>query len=179
MAKAKGTILLPAVKYLRSRRQEALALLPPELHHYLEKRILEVSWYPESDLLTLIRVMIELLPGTMEEIVKLIGEAAAQEHSEGIYSHLLEGGPTPAGGFALWSSMHDSGRLRATREGDTSICIDLIDYGYPSPEMCLMVEAYILRSLSMGGVIPTAEKICCQRDGGDRCSWRCTWDPPE
>jgi hypothetical protein len=177
MAKAKGTVVLPAVKFLRSRRKEALERLPAELHHYLENRILEVSWYPESDLLTLIRVMIELLPGTMEDIVQVIGQTTAQEHREGIYSHLLEGGPTPAGGFALWSSMHDSGRLQARRDGDSGMLIDLIDYAYPSAEMCLMVEAYILESLAMGGVIPNAEKLCCQRDGGDRCSWRLRWKP--
>lgn len=177
MARAKGTVVVPAVKYLRSRREEALALLPPELHHYLDNRILEVSWYPESDLLTLIRVMIELLPGTMQSIVQAIGQTAAQEHREGVYSHLLQGGPTPAATFALWSSMHDTGRLMARRDGDDALCIDLIGYEHPSPEMCLMVEAYILESMALDGIAPDMAKLCCQRDAGDRCSWRCSWKP--
>jgi hypothetical protein len=175
VAKAKGSTLIGAVKFLRRRRDEASALLPERLQHYLSERISEAAWYPEEDLLELVRATAKLIPGPAAETFALMGRATAQAHQEGVYAHLLEGGATPAAGFALWSTMHDTGRLRTTREAPRRLRIDLVDYALPSREMCAIVGAYIEESLRMGGVSARVEKLECRVAGAGCCRWRCNW----
>jgi hypothetical protein len=55
LAKVKGTNLISAVKLMRRNRAQALAALPPTLHHYLDERVLPTSLYPEAEPMTLAR----------------------------------------------------------------------------------------------------------------------------
>jgi hypothetical protein len=174
MGKAKGSVLVGAVKFLRSRRDEALRVLPEQLHHYLGEMISASAWYPEEDLLELIRAIPQLTPGPEAQTLRTMGQVTAREHQEGVYSHLLEGGATPNASFALWSSMHDTGRLEVVREGPRILRVDLSDYANTSREMCSITEAYIVETLRMGGWIARSEKVACRLSGAERCSWRCT-----
>jgi len=176
MAKAKGTTLVGAVKFLRSRKDEARAILPAELQHYLGEKISVSGWYPEEDLLGLIRVMLRLVPDNHKEALEMMGAFTARSHGEGVYAHLLEGGGSSTKSFALWSSMHDSGRLRLTNEGANSARFDLVDYGLPSPEMCQIVGAYIRETYRVAGRIAEVTKTSCVRQGDPVCSWTCSWD---
>ena len=63
MGKAKGMTLVGAVKYLRRHRAEACATLPKELQHYLDERIRSAAWYPERDMLELIRATARIRAG--------------------------------------------------------------------------------------------------------------------
>jgi hypothetical protein len=179
MAKAKGTTLLDAVKFLRTRREEALRVLPEHLHGYLQEKISTATWYPEEDLLQLIRAMLELLPGPRQQTLEMMGSATARSHQEGVYAHLLEQGPTRSTSFALWSSQHDTGRLLVTREGPQANRVDLIDYALPSQEMCAIVGAYVAETMRMAGLDVTNEKTACRLEGDDFCSWLCSWEKDE
>lgn len=176
MAKAKGTALIGAIKFLRRQRERALEVLPASLHHYLQQRISESSWYPEEDLLEILRAMLRLTPGDDTGSLESMGRATARAHQEGVYAHLMEGRGSPSKSFALWSSMHDSGSLKVVDEASRRQRIDLIDFGLPSHEMCTIVGGYIAETFRMRGVVPRVEKIACRLDGDDRCSYRCTWD---
>lgn len=44
MAKAKGTVLVGMVKFLRKNRDLAQRVLAPEYHHYLEAQIMDAVW---------------------------------------------------------------------------------------------------------------------------------------
>jgi hypothetical protein len=180
MAKAKGTTLLTLVKFLRQNRERALALLPSELHHYLEDRIQTSSWYPEEDLLELNRCMIELIPGERDAVLEQMGKRIAAEHMEGIYSHLRvdEGDLQPLArrAFALWSSQHDTGRLGVTLEGPGVIRFELSDFGLPSREICDVTAAYFRETLRLAGVDAKVEEMECRVEGGSRCLWRATWE---
>ena len=176
MAKAKGTTLIGCVKFLRKNRDQAVSVLPEHLHHYLNEMVSPATWYPESDLIELIRALLQLMPGNRDEVLLLMGRETAKLQGDGIYSHLLEGGASAAGGSALWSSMHDTGELVAGGAEHGRLQIDLAGYEGASPEMCKIIEGYIVESLRMGGRIATAQKIACALDGGDRCSWNCTWE---
>lgn len=176
MAKAKGTTLIGAVKFLRSRREEARRVLPERLQHYLDETIATSAWFPEEDLLALIRAMLELLPGPAHGTLDMMGRATARMHQEGVYAHLLENGPTRNTTFALWSSQHDTGTLTVTEEGPNTNRVDLVDYAMPSEEMCAIVGAYIDETMRMAGLNTRTEEIACRRSGADRCSWRCRWD---
>ena len=179
MAKAKGTVLLGIVKYLRKNREHALRVLPPELHHYLSEKIFLSAWYPEEDLIRLIRARLRLHEGPEDEVLEAMGRMTVQGHAEGVYAHLLEGGGRGAATEALWSSQHDTGTLTVTRESPTTSRLELVGYAHPSREMCRIVEAYVAETLRLAGMTDvSAAKLSCAARGEAHCSWRFTWRRP-
>jgi hypothetical protein len=183
MAKAKGTTLFALVKFLRSQRDAARERLSPDLHHYLEEQIQPALWYPESDLLALIRAMLELLPVSRDEALAQMGRISAREHLEGIYGHLRVG---TSGGldvvafarrsYTLWATMHDTGRLTAHVDAKGKATFEIRDYALPSPEMCTILSAYFCETLRMAGAVdPEVHEIECRVDGADSCRWQASW----
>jgi hypothetical protein len=176
MGNAKGTAVVDVVKYLRKHRDDALRVLPPALHHYLSARIAISSWYPEEDVLGLIRAMLRLVPGREEATLTWMGTATARTHRQGVYAHLLREGAGAAASTALWSSQHDTGRLSLVREDHHTMRIELVDFAHPSREMCAIVGAYMTESLRIGGVEDVStQELSCRVDGAERCSWRFDW----
>ena len=176
MAKAKGTTLIGAVRFLRKQRDRAKEHLAPDLHHYLEERVHESSWYPEEDLLALIEAMLELIPGPREDALVMMGTATARDHLEGVYSHLASGGtPTASRAFALWASQHDTGRFVQERvsAGETEMTVR--DFGYPSEVMCGIFSGYFAETMRLQGArnVKVAKQECVNR-GDDQCSWYIT-----
>jgi hypothetical protein len=179
VAKAKGTILLGIVKYLRKNREQALRALPPELHHYLSEKIFLSAWYPEEDLIRLIRARLRVHGGSEDEVLEAMGRMTVQGHAEGVYAHLLEGGGRGAAAEALWSSQHDTGSFAMTRESPTASRLELVGYAHPSREMCRIVEAYVAETLRLSGMTDvSAEKLSCAVRGDAQCAWRFTWSRP-
>ena len=176
MGHAKGTILIGAVKHLRSQRQEASKILPEELHHYLEERVSPASWYPEADVIALIRALVQLLPGSADEILHGFGVVTAQSLGQGIYAHLVREGASNSGIFALWASMHDTGELTISSRDDHEVSFDLVGYEHTSPEMCAIVGSYIQETIRMSDrPTATVTKLTCTLHGADACRWRVTW----
>lgn len=175
MAKAKGTTVIGTVKFLRHHREDAVRVLPEELQHYLNEMVQPAQWYPEEDAIGLIRAMVELMPGDREEALERTGVASVRDHGDGIYSHLLSGRRSKNTTRALWSSMHDTGRLEIDREDANIVRMDLIDYAAACPEMCTITGAYMRESIRMAGKNATMEKIECVLHGDDKCSWRYRW----
>lgn len=174
MGKAKGMALLGSVKYLRSRRAEALAILPPALHHYLDGRIRTSGWYPEADMLELVRATARLVTGPTDQVLEMMGEISAREHTD-VYGDLLTGSSTSRA-FALWSTQHDTGELRMTEEAPNRIRFEIIGYEDPAREMCLVTQGYIKGVLLMNGLTDLSlEKLACRIWGDDRCTWRGSW----
>ena len=176
MGKAKGSTLIGAVKFLRSQKAQAREILPDSLQHYLSETISPAAWYPEADLIGLIRAIAELLPGPRDEALCAMGVATARAHGEGVYAHLMTGGTTTSVGFALWSSMHDTGALRMRSEGRGCVVVSLEGYEDASPEMCVLTGAYIGEALRLSGRVAQSEKISCSLRGDPACAWRCSWD---
>jgi len=174
MAKAKGTTLVGAVKFLRSRKEGAREKLAPELHHYLEERISSAQWYPEADLLGLIHAVLDLLPGGREAALEQMGRYTASIHSEGIYAKLMEHGTNANSAFALWSTMHDTGELISTPLDEGQVRIELRDYACSSPEFCAITQAYIEETFRLGGRSAHMQKEHCRCRGDAVCSWLVT-----
>jgi len=175
---AKGMAVIPAVKYLRQRRAEALAVLPAELHHYLDERIRGSGWYPERDLLELIRATARLVSGPIDQVLEIMGESSAREHMA-VYGDLLTSSSTSRA-FALWSTQHDTGQLHMTEEAPNRLRVEITGYDDPSREMCLVSQGYFKGVLIMNGMRDLAvEKICCRIWGDDRCAWRASWKDRE
>jgi hypothetical protein len=180
MAKAKGASLLGAVKWLRRSRETALGLLPPRLHHYLDERIQVASWYPEEDLLDLVRALARVLPAGQGDVYEQMGRVTARDQLAGVYRHLLEGGDAlslPRRGLVLWQSQHDSGRLQVTVQGPGRARVEVSDYGLPSREMCKILLGYTAEMFAIAELPnPRVEKTGCRLDGAAQCSWLCSWD---
>jgi hypothetical protein len=183
LGKAKGSTVLGAVKFLRRNREEAKRLLSPALHHYLDERIQVSRWYPEEDLLALIRAVAPLIPAGTGNPYEAMGRLNARQHMATVYSHLISESDELAlvhRGFVLWQTMHDTGRLTITLERPGRARLDLIDYTQPSHEMCATVTGYISETFIVTGLKdPIVAMISCRVAGDDVCSWRATWRPKE
>jgi hypothetical protein len=181
MARAKGATLLGAVRWLRSDREAAKKALPQRLHHYLEERIQIATWYPEADLLELVRALAAILPMQQGDVYQQMGRFSARDQFDGVYRHLLEGGDEfslPRRGLVLWQSQHDTGRLQVNVEEPGLACVEVVDFALPSREMCAILLGYTAEMFTIAELRdPRVEKVSCRLDGADRCSWRCTWSP--
>ena len=178
MAKTKGTNLVDMVKFLRKQREAAEALLPPRLHSYLNTQLNVSAWYPEADMIELVKVLAKLLPGSGEAPLVQIGRLNARMHLQGTYAHLLEDArPSvlPIRALALWRSMHDTGEFKLQVDEDFAEA-RLAGYGHPTPEMCVMLGAYLQELFVLAGVRdPKADEHACCRSGAPACCWRIAW----
>jgi hypothetical protein len=178
VAKAKGSVVVPTVRFLRTRKQAARARLPERLHHYLEETLQVGQWYPEQDFLDMLEALADLLgagPGVLERI----GRAAAAEHLSGIYRHLSLAGSDPLGlalrTFTLWSTMHDTGRMRAVDTSQTGATFALEGYAHPSAAMCGTLTGYFAEALRLAGLDAEVRKAECVLAGAPRCAWTAHW----
>jgi len=175
VGKIKGVAFLGVVKLLRSRRDEAKALLRPELHAFLEETVRPSGWYSESDHAELLRAGAKLYRGSPDRALELMGEAAARGHSE-LFRELLVGPGSPSRAFALWSTQHDTGELRRVRETANRMTLEVANFEDTSREMCLLLTGYWRGTFSVNGYSDVVvEKLACRLWQDATCVWRCTW----
>jgi hypothetical protein len=178
VAKVKGTNLIGAVKVLRKNRAHAVNALPPALHHYLEERIILTEWYPEEDLVMLMRAMAPLLRDAKEDPYELFGRAAVRDHLAGVYERLLKGDRASLARrvSVMWQAQHDTGALEFIGHAAGRGRYELKDYAHPSREMCRTLTGYLSESLRASGFESVElDKMRCVLDGHDRCVWECRW----
>jgi len=175
----KGSTLLGAVKFLRSRRDQAMELLPTEHRHYLEDTIKSSAWYPLADLLVLVGVAADVLATGRDQAFEFMGEFAARAHAE-LYGDLLRGAGSNSRVFALWSTQFDAGGMHRTTEGPGRARVELRDFRSPSRELCLLIGGYIKGTLGLNDVEDiVVEKLGCTVKGDPLCVWRASWKRTE
>ncbi len=178
VASIKGAHIIGLVKALRARRAEAEAVLPRELHRYLDERVLASTWYPETDHVALRQAVAALNPQEAD-IWGLFGVLAARASLGGVYKNMVARGD-PARTLRnmrhYWSLYHSGGRLETTIEAEGRARFDIVDYAVASPEMCRTLETFyaeVLRHAGAGDVV--FRKQSCQASGAPRCSWEVRW----
>jgi hypothetical protein len=177
MGRAKGITILDAVKFLRARRDDALEVLPGSLHGYLDDQIVASMWYPESDLVELIRAVAKLLPGPMDRALMLMGERGARAQTL-VYGDLIRGIVSQSRTFALWSTQHDTGEMRSTMEAPNRARVELVGFEDTSREFCLLLGGYVAGTLAINGITDASvQKLSCRLWGDRLCTWRCSWTP--
>jgi len=175
MGRIKGVAFLGVVKLLRSRRDDAMSLLRPELHHFLSETVRPSGWYLESEHAELLRAGAQLYPGSPDRALELMGEAAARDHSE-LFRELLVGPGSPSRAFALWSTQHDTGELRRVRETANRVTLELAGFENATRELCLLLTGYWRGTFLVNGCSDVAiEKLGCRLWQDQSCIWRCTW----
>jgi hypothetical protein len=182
MAKVKGTNLIGAVKVLRKNRAHALKALPSALHHYLGERIILTEWYPEADLIALMRAMAPLLADVEGDPFEKLGRAAVRDHMAGVYEHLLKGDRMSLVRrvSVVWQAQHDTGKLELVGNRPGRARYELEGYAAPSREMCSTLSGYISEALRASGFESVAiEKLRCVLDGHPKCVWDCRWRDDE
>lgn len=180
VASIKGAHILGLVKALRARRPEAEAVLPPELRHYLDERILASTWYPESDHVALRKAVAALNP-EVPDIWGYFGTVAARASLAGVYKNMVASGD-PARTLRnmghYWSLYHSGGRLETTVEADGRARFEIVDYAAASAEMCRTLETFYAEVLRHAGAADVIfSKRSCQARGALRCSWDVRWRP--
>lgn len=178
LAKVKGTNLIGAVKVLRRNRAHAQAALPAPLHHYLEQRVLPTMWYPEEDLLALLRAIAPLFKDLASDPYEVMGRTTVREHMGGVYEHLLQGDRMSLARrvTVIWQTLHDTGHLAIAGNAPGRARYELSDFGHPSREMCKVIGGYIAEALVASGFEKVQiDKVRCVLDGHDRCAWECKW----
>ncbi|HTO70570.1 MAG TPA: hypothetical protein VMR31_11970 [Myxococcota bacterium] len=175
MGKTKGSAVIAAVKLLRSRRPEAQELLPAPLLHYLDERIVVAAWYPEEDLLALIRACAGVFPARGESIFESMGAAGARNHMEGIYADLMGREPS-ARAHALWRTQHDTGELRVAHAAPTSVTYELSDWTLQAADYCRLLGGYLAEIHRIAGAPdPTFLHPACRASGARSCVWLVRW----
>lgn len=176
--RTKGTHVLHVVKILRTHREIALKLLPPELHHYLTDRILPSSWYSSIDHLGLLRVVAKLMPKGQDPWITM-GRGSARMDLDGAYKqHFRQNDPetTLRVLAAVWRSTHDSGKFVIAFDDKSSATIERFEYPVATDEICRITTGYIIESLRVAQAIsPEVEHTECVAFKADRCTWRAHW----
>jgi hypothetical protein len=174
MGKTKGAAALTSVKLLRGRKDEARKVLPLELHHYLEERIVVASWYPERDVFGLMMGVAKLFPlegGQFEAM----GAAAARLHLDGLYAPLLQRDPAVRA-RTLWKTQHDSGELVLTNLTEDSATYELNGWEQLGAEHCRLLGGYFCEVHRLTGAAePSYEHTACSGRGGALCTWVVRW----
>jgi hypothetical protein len=118
------------------------------------------------------------MPATSEPALRVIGRSNARYHVSGAYSHLFTDADVqrfPLSARSLWKAMHDTGDLRMV-VGDGEAEVEITGYGYPSPEMCEMIQPYLEELFASAGLKqPHIEKRACCRAGGAACRYYVRW----
>ena len=184
MARIKGTAMLNAVKFLRANfKDKARQVLPPELHKYLDTRVLPSSWYPEEENLALIRALARLLkenvPGVGDDVYALMGRTVAQADLSSFYASLIRPGDpeeTLKRAQVTWRMYHDTGTFQVGIHGPGRARVELSDYGLPSSEMCSLLKGFHEQMVAMAGAREvSSEEIACRNRGDRTCVWEMRW----
>lgn len=174
--------MINLVKSLRSRKEEVRPLLPERLRPYLEKRLYPFAWYPEEDHIALCRILAKVLPDPGMDVYEFIGEFGARADLNDMYRHLFRPGD-PAGtlqkGALIWHTYHDTGLYRVTLDGPGAAHVELVSFGTPALEHCLILRGWNRSLLRTAGAKDVAvEEPRCVNRGDAFCRWEIRWVDP-
>jgi hypothetical protein len=179
VAKVKGAAIVHTVRILRRNKDAARQHLPPELHHYLATRVLAASWYPEGDMIPLVRATAKVLGQPEETFYEAAGRFVAHTHAEGVYRHLVRDGESQSlsrRAMVLWTSQHDTGSMEMHLVAEDEVRVTLRGYAAPSREACLINGGYLVAAFEISGYQGLRlEKQSCCVDGAEECAWSLRW----
>ena len=173
MANAKGTVMIGLVKALRREKARARELIPPELAHYLDERVVLAAWYPLEDFIAFLRLIERVAPspGGCEER----GRLAAREHMAGAYSRLSQTTHRRAT-FSLLASMFDSGQMTVVERKPGAATLEFSNFALPAREVCAIFTGYNAQRMTLLGFdeVPVRHTQC-RVDGAPTCRWELAW----
>jgi hypothetical protein len=180
MGRIKGTSFLHLVRMLRSQRARAMEVLPVALHHYLQERILAGSWYPDEDVLGVMRAFFQVVGGG-EQAWERAGEVLARNDLNGVYSNVVRPGASVEQVVkhvsVLWSNYHDTGSEKASFAAG-KCTIEIKDASMRSADYCRLIGGYNAAVIQVaGGRVLRMKKVSCTAEGNPTCIWEYDWLP--
>ena len=175
----RGASVSRAVRFLRTLKEDARAILPGSLHRYLSEQVMADEWYPEKDLLGLILGCVELIDLPMALALNDMGKWTAREHYALSYPDLAKQ-PEPQEFIKrleqLWHHNHDTGRLSFAVVAPVKGTIQVEGFEYPSQEMCTIHGSYYVEMLKLAGWGEVnLRRHDCVLQGKPACCWDLGW----
>ncbi len=179
MARIKGANLVDVVKGLRKLGSQGRAALPAHLTHYLDDRILMSSWYPEHEVLELMRIYVNLTSPGKPEAWEFIGRLSAHVQMRDTYKHLLES-REPARivkhANVIWQSHHDTGEVTVEMSDEPLAYLTLRGHQALCSEWCAIMAGYCAGMIEAAG----AKNPRCRLASCDfkvkMARWKLSWD---
>ena len=161
----KGSNVLLTAKALRGRRDAALKLLPAALHHYLDSRVLQSSWYSERDHQELTRALVRMLPHDGPDCWRYIGGEAAKGRVSGPYKVMIMGGPEAlfSSFQSFWRLVHTTGDWQVEESGEGRRRCRISDFAVGMPELAPLMEGWFAEAIRQGGGRQVAVR-CSEQD---------------
>src|SRR5262249_8607715 len=155
------------VRTLRAQRERAVEVLPEDLHHYLDERILVGTWYPLDDVFRATRALIDL-GGGGDKGWDRAGTLLARNDLHTVYAHFIQGKNVESALrsiAALWSNYYDTGKEHATFSPGTCT-IELEGFALRDAGYCRMIGAYNAELINAtGGRVLATRKVACTARG--------------
>ena len=175
MARAKGTVMLELVKTMRRMADRSRALLPAELHHYLEERIVLAAWYPVEDYVAMLKVLPKLFPDAAADFYVQIGRRSAKEQMAGVYGRLA-GDKSRKATATLLAAMFDTGEMKVVEREAGRAVTDWVGFAAPCREVCAIFTGYQQERMMLQGFEDVvARHTRCRAEGASVCRWQLTW----
>lgn len=175
MPNAKGTVMAGLVKMIQDDPERARPLLPKELHHYFEARVVLAAWYPLADYLALLRVSAKLQKNPAADFYEQMGRGSAREQMSGIYKR-LSGDTSRKAATTLLGSMYDSGEMKLVERSPGRAVLDWVGFAQPSRELCGTFTGYQAERMTIQGLADVRVKhTSCRADGSATCRWELSW----
>ena len=173
----KGLALIEAVKGLRSQKERVREALPAEAQDYLDEKIFASMWYPENDLLVLLRTLQSLMP-PRPDFWEWIGRVGAEKDFREIYSVFIQRRRprvTIERYPRIWRLYHDHGKVSVRAEGDGMAEIDIVANLVEDEHFCRLQSGHFQALLELAGGSEVRVDTVAVGRGREPARWRATW----
>jgi len=184
MVQVKGSTLVPRLKYLETRGNEAqqrqvMEQLSTEFRARIQSGLLQSEWYPFADFVSLIRAMDRVFGRGDLAFVPPLARYAAEQALTTIYKVFYKVGSPEfiiTRAARVWSQYYTSGHLQVLPLGPKRVRLLLEDFETPAREHCLSVRGWIEQTLEMsGGRNIRVDELQCRAQGKPQCEFMCSW----
>lgn len=185
MLKAKGPLFKGTLKYIKERfgeekLKEVKEKLPEEVKNFLQKPILDSSFYPASYLESINEAIISSTEPGADKIYKEIGRFSADAGYHGIYKLLFAVASTKfmvGRAPQVWKTYYSQGILKMEIKEGNNAQILLFDSGIRHRSLCLRIEGFMERVVELtGGKNPKTTHLKCFEKGNDVEEWLLSWE---
>lgn len=186
MAKAKGTTLIPRLKYMDvkgtpAQKEAVLALLRPEFQAEIRKGILQAGWYP-LDLLVDLSLAIDKVMGKNDlALIRELARFASEEVLNTVYKMFFRVGSPEfivSSSANLWTRFYNSGTLKFDfNKAEKRVTFQVIDFDQPSHVHCLTIMAWMEKTLELCGLkLRGAQCVQCREKQAAHCEYLFRWE---
>ncbi|MCA9627259.1 MAG: hypothetical protein KC766_06320 [Myxococcales bacterium] len=177
--RAKGTMMLPMLKTIKSHRGQVAPLLAPHLVKYLDLQILPTQWYPADDQQELFHTLVRALG---QPDCERLGMVLASEQLTSFYRAFLIAGDGERSLRAMaqmWRMNYDTGVMSVVTTPGMGR-LELEGFPYVSVSNCQILSGYFRRTLELAGMrqIDVSHGPCTAH-GDKTCVWEAEYTIPK